>query len=131
MRRGCESSAAPVLRCESLMGGNLLPHRHAQSALSPGAEACWLANGASFSTLSLASCSMSQYFCGDEWRAGWWSYVFWRPTEKREKEIYEHSLARLAACRPPIPPLGCLFSFFLYTGHKQNKRVSVRVVWYC
>ena len=40
------------------------------SALRSGAEACGLANGASFSTLSSASCSMSQYFCGDEWRAG-------------------------------------------------------------
>ena len=52
------------------MGGNLQLHRHAQPALRPGAEACGLANGASFSTLSSASCSMSQYFCGDEWRAG-------------------------------------------------------------
>ena len=70
VQRGCESSTAPVLWCESLMGGNLLLHRHAQSALRPGAEACGLANGASFSTLSSASCNMSQYFCGDEWRAG-------------------------------------------------------------
>ena len=23
----------------------------------------------------------------------------------------------VAACRPPIPPLGCLFSFFLFTNH--------------
>ena len=70
VQRGCESSTAPVLWCESLMGGNLLLHRHAQSALRPGAEACGLAIGASFSTLSSASCNMSQYFCGDEWRAG-------------------------------------------------------------
>ena len=70
VQRGCESSTAPVLWCESLMGGNLQLHRHAQPALRPGAEACGLANGASFSTLSSASRSMSQHFCGDEWRAG-------------------------------------------------------------
>mmetsp|Transcript_11041 Transcript_11041/g.32732 ORF Transcript_11041/g.32732 Transcript_11041/m.32732 type:complete len:220 (+) Transcript_11041:398-1057(+) len=33
VQRGCESSTAPVLWCESLMGGNLLLHRHAQSLL--------------------------------------------------------------------------------------------------
>jgi len=70
VQRGCKCSTATVLWCESLMGGHLLLHRHAQPALLPGAEACCWAIGASFSTLSLASCSMSQYFCGDEWRAG-------------------------------------------------------------
>ena len=34
VQRGCESSTAPVLWCESLMGGNLLLHRHAQCLLS-------------------------------------------------------------------------------------------------
>ena len=60
VQHGCEYSTAPVLWGESLMGGNLLLHRHAQSALRPGAEACGLANGASFSTLSSVSCNMSR-----------------------------------------------------------------------
>jgi len=58
VQRSCECSTAPVLWCESLMGGNLLLHRHAQPALPLGAEACCWAIGASFSTLSLASCSI-------------------------------------------------------------------------
>ena len=70
VQRGGECSTATVQWREGLMGGDLLLHRLAQPAPPPGAEACCWAIGASFSTLSLASCSMSHYFCGDEWRAG-------------------------------------------------------------
>ena len=39
VQHGCECLTAAVLWCESLMGGDLLLHRHAQPALLPGAEA--------------------------------------------------------------------------------------------
>jgi hypothetical protein len=55
---------------EGLIGGDLVLLQRAQHAPSPGAETCWWATGASFSVLSLALCSMSQYSCCADRRAG-------------------------------------------------------------
>ena len=62
-QRGCWCSRAAVQWREGLIGGDLVLHQRAQHAPSPGAETCWWATGASFSVLSLALCSMSQYSC--------------------------------------------------------------------
>ena len=55
---------------EGLIGGDLVLHQRAQHAPSPGAETCWWATGASFSVLTLALCSMSQYSCCADRRSG-------------------------------------------------------------
>ena len=69
-QRGCWCSRAAVQWREGLIGGYPLLHQRAQHAPSPGAETCWWATGASFSVLSLALCSMSQYSCCADRRAG-------------------------------------------------------------
>ena len=69
-QRGCWCSRAAVRWREGLIGGDLLLYQRAQHAPSPGAETCWWATGASFSVLSLALCSMSQYSCCADRRAG-------------------------------------------------------------
>ena len=69
-QRGCWCSRAAVQWREGLIGGDLVLHQRAQHAPSPGAETCWWATGASFSVLSLALCSMSQYSCCADRRAG-------------------------------------------------------------
>ena len=69
-QRGCWCSRAAVWWREGLIGGDLVLHQRAQHAPSPGAETCWWATGASFSVLSLALCSMSQYSCCADRRAG-------------------------------------------------------------
>ena len=63
-------SMAAVRWREGLIGGDLVLLQRAQHAPSPGAETCWWATGASFSVLSLALCSMSQYSCCADRRAG-------------------------------------------------------------
>ena len=69
-QRGCWCSRAAVQWREGLIGGDLVLLQRAQHAPSPGAETCWWATGASFSVLSLALCSMSQYSCCADRRAG-------------------------------------------------------------
>ena len=69
-QRGCWCSRAAVRWREGLIGGVILLHQRAQHAPSPGDETCWWATGASFSVLSLALCSMSQYSCCADRRAG-------------------------------------------------------------
>ena len=69
-QRGCWCSRAAVQWREGLIGGDLVLHQRAQHAPSPGAETCWWATGASFSVLSLALCSMSQYSCCADRRRG-------------------------------------------------------------
>ncbi|EOD27431.1 hypothetical protein EMIHUDRAFT_235762 [Emiliania huxleyi CCMP1516] len=68
-QRGCWCSRAAVQWREGLIGGDLVLLQRAQHAPSPGAETCWWATGASFSVLSLALCSMSQYSCCADRRA--------------------------------------------------------------
>ena len=69
-QRGCWCSRAAVQWREGLIGGDLVLLQRAQHAPSPGAETCWWPTGASFSVLSLALCSMSQYSCCADRRAG-------------------------------------------------------------
>ena len=69
-QRGCWCSWAAVRGRAGLIGGELVLLERAQHAPSPGAETCWWATGASFSVLSLALCSMSQYSCCADRRAG-------------------------------------------------------------
>ena len=69
-QRGCWCSRAAVWWREGLIGGDLVLHQRAQHAPSPGAETCWWATGANLSVLSFALCSMSQYSCCADRRAG-------------------------------------------------------------
>ena len=51
-----------------------------------------------------------------------------RTTRPRKKNLHLRSLAQHWACRPPIPPLGCLFSFFLLLGTGRKKKTGCELL---
>ena len=99
-QRGCWCSRAAVQWREGLIGGgDLVLLQRAQHAPSPAVLrlTCWWATGASFSVLSLALCSMSQYSCCADRRAG-------RVVPRVEREARGARLSVNQPCGACAPP---------------------------